>query len=272
MTVTDTFINDAPAFASRYAFMVDEHLIAVDKARDLTGLVNGPNPLNTASWLLGFTVELMGNNGAKVIIHPAGTAGTTPCYFLPYKPDCAISLDCAAGADFFFTSSLSGCTVQAHGPRATPTVTHANARTLYATTLAGVKTAAQDGIASLAAQAHMNAMLPAVAGAAHHGMVTRAQYVGALTGANMTAAQGRFRLKKAHHTLTGFAAKMVEGYKPESGAFVFGQRTGTDWSFWYQATVGVQGMRNTGRWGFGVKQKPLFSEEVVLGAALRFYP
>ncbi|MBX3222271.1 MAG: hypothetical protein KF795_17260 [Labilithrix sp.] len=271
MPVTPAFIADPTGFTSLLAVLVDEALVAGVSNPALAGFAGGPHALTPATFLLSFDFELYGSNCARLVVKPAGTAGATPCYFLPYKPDCGISLTLGAGADYFFTSTLTGCSVQALGPRATPTVTHSNGRATYGANLAA-QTAAADGVASIAAQAVIDAMFPAAAGAPHVGYVRKADYLARLTPANVQTAKNRFRTAKRHHTVSNFAPSMYNNFKPEIGAFVFGVRTGAGWTFYYQSTVAVTGTRNTGFLCFAVKHKPLVSEEIVLGPAAQFYP
>jgi hypothetical protein len=265
MAATENFISDPIGFASRFAILVDERQID-HMQQQLLGLVNGPHALDPAACMCCFTVEYWNGTGARLILSPSKGY---PCYFLPYKPDCSVTLDVGGLADWAFTSTLTGCSVQVHGPLATPTMTHSNARDVYTRALGATKTAAQDVIASAAGQAHMNAMLPPAVGQV--GWVRKADYIGRVTAGNLAAAEGTFK-KKSHHTITGFGASMYQGFKPEGGAFVWGQRTAGNWAFSFQATVGVVGTRNTGRLGFGVKHKALINQEAVLGAATRFYP
>ena len=271
MPVTPAFIADPTGFASLLSVLVDETQIAGTTNPALAGLAGGPNALAAGNFLVTFDFELFGSNCARLVIKPAGTAGATPCYFLPYKPDCGISMTLGAGADYFFTSTLTGCSVQALGPRATPTVTHSNGRATYTANLAA-PTAVADAAASLAAQAVIDAMFHPPGGAAHVGYVRKADYLAKLTPANTQAARNRFKTAKWHHRVSNFAPSMYGGFKPEIGAFVFGVRTGTDWTFYYQSSVAVTGTRHTGLLFFAVKQKPLISEEIVLGPTTQFYP
>jgi len=48
-------------------------------------------------------------------------------YYLPWKKNHSRVLKLGQHADFFFTSALTGCTVQAYGNPVAPTVTHTNA-------------------------------------------------------------------------------------------------------------------------------------------------
>ncbi|MBX3207552.1 MAG: hypothetical protein KF764_21060 [Labilithrix sp.] len=271
MPVTPAFIADPTGFTSLFAVLVDEALVAGTSNGALAGLAGGPHALATATFLMSFDFELYGSNCARLVVKPAGTAGATPCYFLPYKPDCGISLALAGGANYFFTSTLTGCSVQALGPRATPTVTHSNGRATYNANLAA-QTAAADVVASTAAQGVIDTMFPPAAGAPHVGYVRKADYLARLTPGNVQLAKNRFHTAKRHHRVTNFAPAMYNNFKPEIGAFVFGVRTGNDWTFYYQSTVAVTGTRHTGFLFFAVKHKPLISEEIVLGPAAQFYP
>ncbi len=47
-------------------------------------------------------------------------------YYLPWRSNAATTMQLGAAADFFFTSTLTGCTVAVYGTRTAPTITHAN--------------------------------------------------------------------------------------------------------------------------------------------------
>ena len=190
MPVTPAFIADPTGFTSLFAVLVDEALVAGTSNGALAGLAGGPHALTTATFLMSFDFELYGSNCARLVVKPAGTAGATPCYFLPYKPDCGISLALAGGANYFFTSTLTGCSVQALGARATPTVTHSNGRATYNANLAA-QTAAADVVASTAAQGQ-STPVPSAAGAPHVELRAQADYHARLTPRERAARENRF--------------------------------------------------------------------------------
>lgn len=263
MPITDQFIGHELEFCAVKPVLVDETRIKDTLTSPAIGTVTGgPNVIDTNTFLVSFDFEPSAS-GATLVIKPAGTATATPCYFLPYKPDCCITMVLGGGANYFFTSTLTGCSVQAFGPLTAPTLSHSNGRAEYAANLAA-KTAAADDTASGIAQTKIDSMFPDPTGAAHVGYCRKADYRAKLTKGSFKAARGQ---------ITAFSKKvaptMVEGYKPEIGAFVFGKRVGTTWSFYYQSTVGVTGSYRTSV--FGAKHN-LINREVVLGMPTRFYP
>jgi len=56
-----------------------------------------------------------------------GTGRILAGYYLPWKKNHSRVMKLGAAADFFFTSTLTGCTVQVFGNPLAPTVTHSNA-------------------------------------------------------------------------------------------------------------------------------------------------
>lgn len=262
MPVTGDFTARPVDFTSQRSVLVDETRIVAISQPALAGLIGGPHVLSSATFLLDFDVEHYGLNGAVLVVKPPGSGGT-PCYFLPYKPNCATSLVLGHAADYFFTSSMSGCSVQVLGSRATPTVTHANGRTAYEGAAAGGEDAA-----SGAAQAAIEAMFHSVADADRVGYVRKSDYLGKLTHHNVKEARKRFHLQEGQKL--GTLRPATTNGKPEIGAFVFGVRTGSGWTFYFQSTVGVTGTRRTGL--FGLTPKRLGTDEVVLGMPVQFFP
>jgi hypothetical protein len=56
-----------------------------------------------------------------------GTGRVLAAYYLPWKKNHSRVMKLGSAANFFFTSTLTGCTVQVFGNPAAPTVTHTNA-------------------------------------------------------------------------------------------------------------------------------------------------
>jgi hypothetical protein len=286
MTMTTRFTADPKGFASEHPLLVSE--AAVPQARkDEIAHLAGPGPhalAPAANYLLSFQIISFAPNKALCEIHPAGTVGCVACYFLPYRPDTAISLTLAGNADYFFTSTLTGCSVRAEGQPATPRVTHANGRTTYQNDF-GAQQALNhvddddtpalqtcDTHASAAAQVVINGMFPAALGGGATGTVTKQDYLGALTTHNLNRAKSQVR-KKPHHRLHDYTYSTYRGYKPEIGGFVFGVRSNAQgWQFYLQSSIGVLGTRKTGIFGIGAKSKSLSGYDVVLGSPERFFP
>jgi hypothetical protein len=196
-------------------------------------------------------------NTVKLEIFYANPANNSlPCYFLPWLPDAASTMVLGGGASYFFTSSLSGCTVQVVGPRNAPTVTHGNARATFRAHGAPL------------AQADINNMLPGAGGQLCKRW-TRNDYWARVTGPAFNAAKASypmpadFRLKELD--------KDVENTYEKVGAFVYGvMKANGNWSFWAQTTVGVKGRMRKGYLWAGEDKSII--DEVVLGAPVKFFP
>jgi hypothetical protein len=257
MPLTATFANDPKGFCDNHPILVVEP--QADVAGVLAGAQTGQDNVIAAA-VISFNVapthlktskklELFYNN-------PPGTA--MPCYFLPYLPNGATSMVLGGAAPFFFTSTLSGCTVQVIGPANAPTVTHGNARTTFAAHGAGT------------AQTTINGMLPPANGQAI-GVVTRSDYHGKVTRNKFNRGKEAFplgqgeRIGSFHKTKTGTGS-------PEVGCFVFGVlKGGGNWKFYYQSTVGVHGTLKKG-YLWKTTKSSILNEEIVLGQTTRFFP
>lgn len=73
------------------------------------------------------TVGFEAYGGAAESWIRVGTGASFRAYYLPWKKNHSRVLKLGSDADFFFTSSLTGCTVQVFGSPLSPTVTHTNA-------------------------------------------------------------------------------------------------------------------------------------------------
>jgi hypothetical protein len=270
--------------ATRFSFLVDE--------RDLTGTPLAPvvaagtrQTLTTADYLLHFSIETWQPNSLLLRVTRAARGGSAPCYFLPYCPDAATEIVLGPNANHFFTSTLSGCTVKVHGPPATPTIIHANARSTYRNTVATTAAAAPNGFSALAkamraeaagahsAQAAIDLMLGgAVVGEA---IVRKSDYLGKLTNANIEWAKQRFVVEE------GFRVKVFrphtdgDDYKlPKVGAFVYGLRdAGTgNWAVYYQSTAAIVGKKKKSRFLRSSIVQELLPDDAVLCLPDRIFP
>jgi hypothetical protein len=211
-------------------------------------------------------------NTAVCSILNAATGTSAPCYFLPYLPDGATTMTIAAGANYFFTSMLTGCTVRVCGPAATPTITHSNAGNIFKTTGGGL------AAATTAAQTAINTMMPAPVAGQHSTSVTRLTMEASYTGGNLAAARLAYPVLP-NYRIKELAAAEVTSHgvqRPELGMFVYGVLGGAGWEFYYQATTSVTGRQKTGTtyFGFinsGVTNKTIM-DNVVLGGSPRFWP
>lgn len=73
------------------------------------------------------TVSFEAYGGAAESWIRTGTGAAFHAYYLPWKKNHSRVLKLGGDADFFFTSALTGCTVQVFGSYLSPTVTHTNA-------------------------------------------------------------------------------------------------------------------------------------------------
>lgn len=286
------FTSDPFGFASRYAILVNE--MGVGALKPAVGAGNHA-VLDGANYtpVLHFTVGVMPGNSRAIVIHQNAQAGSKPLYFLPYEADAATSMVLGNEADYFFTSSLSGCTVRVLGPSATPTVTHANARTSYGNTYnaqrAALATAnpgmhvnqvAQqaDALANVQATNAINAMIPAAPGGGVAAQtLTKTGYLADVTTANFLAA--KLVYKQAYKNQAGgFKLDQLEMErslgKPTLGSTVFGLRNfnGVGWTFHYQTTVGIEGTTKKSRFIRSDLQGNMPHDEVVLCPAQQLFP
>lgn len=277
---TGIFAFDPQTFVGRFSVLVQEGALTAAGLTPNQG--GGPVvaagtrvTLTTANYILNFTFSMAGHSHNVVVltVSPHALAGSRTCYFLPWCPDGATQMTLAAGAPYFFTSTLTGCSVKVHGPKATPTVIHANARGTYGNSYQPTfnaaaghlsdkqKHALAEAHASIQAQTAINGMLGgAVAGQA---LVTKADYVGQATapaiktaGKNLDVG-GDYKVKKVK-------ADLYNNLKLQSGGFVYGVRGAAGWDFYYQASLVVTGTAVKKAF-FSRGSKTLMNEEVVLG-------
>lgn len=196
-------------------------------------------------------------NTVKLEIFYANPANNSlPCYFLPWLPDAATTMVLGGAANYFFTSSLSGCTVQILGPRNTPTVTHGNARNTFKTHGNGP------------AQTAINGMLPPANGQQRKRW-TRNDYWAFNTPAALSTAKSNYPLEQDFR-MKEFKVDRENNYD-KVGAFVYGVRAGNgDWSFWAQTTVGVTGRMRKGYLWTGEDKSIV--DEVVIDRPRRIFP
>ena len=257
MPYTAAFTADPPDFARRYSILVVEPPDIKNGLTIHTGQNNVLAPI-LCEFSIGPFVGSLTERTCN--IHTNGAPPTAEdCYFLPWEPDAATTMTIGALADYFFTSTLSGCTVQINGPANAPTITHGNRKTTFTT----------HGQAT--AQAEIDNLLPAVGGGHTSKAVRAADYRALCNKRNLKAAKSAFPTPDGYH-ISKFKPKEESGGRVEGGAFVFGKRnTGTgDWTFWYQAVVGITGSMKKGYFG-DTKKQPI-SNEVVLGHAVQLFP
>ncbi|MCI0703697.1 MAG: hypothetical protein L0241_21685 [Planctomycetia bacterium] len=262
MSQMASFLAGHEAYLTGKAVWVVEPLTVQNPVVGATA--NTPNyqganyTLNTATIHFKFRHGLESSpNTVKLEIfynNPANAA--LPCYFLPWLPDAATTMVLGGGANYFFTSSLSGCTVQVLGPRNAPTVTHGNARETF------------KAHGAVLAQTTINNMLPAANGQLCKRWTRQDYWARVTTPAFATA-------KTSYPLPTGYRLKEfnkdVENTYEKVGAFVYGvKKPNGNWSFWAQTTVGVKGRMRKG-YLMGAKDKSII-DEVVLGAPVKIFP
>lgn len=249
--------------------LVNEGGIMTDVDNMVGTLAGGGHVL--PAWMCNFNLTPSGGyNGFYVNLTNGG--GGTPCYFLPWKNDAGVSMVLGGAADFFFTSTLSGCTVQVMGPANAPTVTHANARAVWT-----ANSGSGDAAASNAAQATINTYLPTPGGGiGNASRVTKADYLGlARSPQGMAYARQTFKTAKKGMRITEFKAASDALGAEKVGAFVFGKkRKNGNWEFFYQATIAVIGksMRDKSFFRKAIAEKFFYPEDAVLSPTQRFYP
>jgi hypothetical protein len=274
MPLTAAFTANPQGFSAQRAVFVME-------PDGLTaGLAAGANHvLAPALMRFNFRPNVATAPGSAICVVTNGGAPplSVPCYFLPYLPDGATTTTLGAGANFFFTSQMTGCSVQVHGPAATPTVTHSNAKSAFMNYAGGGGLAGATGAAQIA----INNMLPAVPMGQAASTVTRLTMTAAMTAGNLAAAgagygglQPGYRLKE----MTAVTSNAHGTEREETGMFVYGIRDPVlgNWEFFRSITVHVKGRQKTGKTyaGFikvGVTNRTI-DDDVVLGGSPRFWP
>jgi hypothetical protein len=235
--------------------------------------------LPAANYIMNFKFDKATHSDNIVVltVSPGALPGSRRCYFLPWCPDGATEITLGNGAPYFFTSTLTGCSVKVHGLKATPTVIHANARGTYTNAYLPTfnatagddqqKHATAEAHASHQAQTGINAMLgAAVAG---QGVVTKADYVGQATLPNIKAAGKKMQFGQGYK-LKWIKPDLHSNVKLQSGGFVYGVLGAGGWDFYYQASLVVKG-KAVQKGAFKHGTKPMINEEVVLGAPTHIF-
>jgi hypothetical protein len=200
--------------------------------------------------------------------------GAPTCYFLPWKQNACTEMSLDDDADWFFTSVLSGCSVQVHGTSTQPTVAHSNGADVYINAYTAQQQVLRTGGMTDEAQIHSQAEVHAnnIAqnhitglfqnpGAAHSGSVTKMDYLNNLTDQQFKQARKDFKLR-TFEFFTSFKLEKI-GQKPKIGSFVYGRRTNAcNWHFYYQSTVSIKAKSTFGK---------QIDTDVVLGPVTRFF-
>ena len=269
MPLTANFTANHPAFTGQYSILVNE-------PPGLThGLATGQNH-NLPLALLSFNFSPFATMPSTAICNITNVAGATslPCYFLPYLPNGATTMTLGGGANYFFTSMMTGCSVQVYGPAATPTVTHSNAGAVFNSAHGGLVAA------TAAAQIQINTQMPPPPGGAHTTTATR------LDMENDYNAPGNFATGQANYPLQPgfrmkeFAPDQVTSHgvvRPTLGMMAYGVRnTATgNWEFFRCSNVGVHGRQKSGHtylgFNFGAQNMQI-QDSISLGNGTRFWP
>jgi hypothetical protein len=169
-------------------------------------------------------------------------------YYLPWRSNAATTMQLGAAADYFLTSTLTGCTFDVYGTRTAPTVTHAN-------------NGAQPDLAL--SQDYMNALLEQI----------KADEADAANAA-LQGNEARFRTHDYKLRAAPYLnSKFDKGYtiqKATTHTNVVGYRdTGSgEWSFFAQQVV-ILGYTRTGAAGFfGARHK----QRILIKQARRIWP
>lgn len=288
MSMTD-FENDPIAYASRYPFLVVEQHI-LDMQPDTAAGTH--EMLDTDTYKLAFDIGSFGDQ-RTVTIYKTRPPGVRALYFLPYKPDAATSMKLDGGCDYFFTSALSGCTVQVYGNPASPVVTHANAGDHFKKTFAAEKDRREnlgedditsgesaDRAASQSTDTVIDRMLPSP-GQRTAKILRKSDYMALYDQRNFNRAKKGYMDRHKGDKWQGYKLYKLEpsraAGRPEIGATVFGIRNfrGVQgWSIFYQATLGVQpvGRKHSGFLNLGWKKHQMSANEVVVGGTRQLFP
>ena len=276
MPLTAAFVANPLAFATTRPIGVDE--------RDIAGVkpaagVGQNQVLGSVNYIFDWSMVPFGGTEALLTIHRDTLVGRQRAYFLPWEANAAITMDVGGAANYFFTSTLTGCSVRAQAkPNGMVTLTHANAKAAYGAvfTPSSTKTGVDldelqqaDRMATAAAIGNMNAMMPPVGGGLSR-TVTKRDYAAKVTDGHLRTARRRINPGNGERVKTLNAA--ITSGKPEVSAFVYGIRNvaNNTWSFWLQSTVQVTGQLERGV--LHKKTRLIYGQSVVLGAPVQFYP
>ncbi|MEJ1355329.1 MAG: hypothetical protein RPU64_00155 [Candidatus Sedimenticola sp. (ex Thyasira tokunagai)] len=271
---------------AKYVMLVAEHIGRLQPSVD----ANTRETLDADDYHLHFTVGPVASSRTLIVsdIYTELREGSQRLYFLPWCQNAATEMTIPAGDDgpsIFMTSMLSGCTVQVHGTATNPTVTHANGSKIYNNTYTDAKAIFEstgmtgktlhiqtESRANHACTGAINGMLPDPMGAMC-GTVTKMDYALKVTNENLLAAKKRFyKTMKFGRRFKKFEMDSLGGgFKPKTGAFVFGLRNHLDqWKFFYQAIVELK-VSTAGWFGLG-KSTKFLNESAVLGPPKQFFP
>jgi hypothetical protein len=274
--MTEDFVANAIDFAARRPIGVDER--AIVGVKPAAGAGNSQQ-LVAANYIFDWTMEPFAGAEALLTVHANAVVGRHRGYFLPWEADAAISIDIDQGAEWCFTSTLTGCTVRVYplvggGVR----MTHANAKAEYGRVFTPTSTAVSptraelqqaDRMATAAAIGNITGMLGAAM--PNQGLVTKRQYVANVSDVHMRAAKQRYRPPPGEHVKEMRAAE-TSG-KPEVSCFVWGHRHAVHgWRFWYQSTVQIAGTLERKHFFSKNTTRLIYGQSVVLGQPEQFHP
>jgi hypothetical protein len=282
---TAVFAFDPQGFVGRFSVLVQEGaLLAAGLTPNQGGgpvVAAGTRvTLAAANYVMNFKFATSGHSHNVVVLTVTpGALGPRICYFLPWCPDGATEMVLGNAATYFFTSTLTGCSVKVHGPKATPTVIHANARGTYTNAYQPTFNAAPGHLSdkqkhalaeahgSHQAQTGINAMLGAAVPG--QGVVTKADYVGQATAQNIKTAKKTMAVGP-DYKVKSLKPDLHNNLKLQSGGFVYGVHGAAGWDVYYQASVVVTGTAvQKGLFKHGTKN--LMNEEVVLGPPTQIF-
>jgi hypothetical protein len=155
-------------------------------------------------------------------------------YYLPWRHDALSFIELGNEADYFFTASLTGCTVYVAGPLASPTVFHANGKSLR-----GMGT---DAASVARTQNYMNYVLAMVE--EERGIAGDAQMLRSPGGTSAPAnVRDDYRFKSIQYQDAKIAkhGTNVDGLSTKACTTVAGSRNPASgaWTFWYQVWASV---------------------------------
>ncbi|HTK53715.1 MAG TPA: hypothetical protein VL308_17605 [Gemmatimonadaceae bacterium] len=190
--------------------------------------------------------------GAAAIAAELAADNWVRAYYLPWRSNHATTMHLGNAADFFLTSTLTGCTFNVYGDRTAPTVTHANNGAQPDLNLS------QDYMTRLLAQLAADEPVAANQGAAQGNLAS-------FTTHDYKLKAEPYMMKKQERFLSGDLkldrAKthtIVVGYRSASG----------EWSFFCQQVVNIGYTRTGAKAFFGEKHK----KRIMIKQARQIWP
>ena len=290
----NSFRRNPVSFCSRYTVLVNETAVANDVTNTFNTSHGNNRVLTTTNWVKSFDIGLFGHGQRTLNIKPSNTQGCRSCYFLPYLKDHSTTITLGNAANWFFTSTVTGCTVRASGNTQHPVVSHANASTTYTNaqsaalpvdpitghpisismpTISDHQRAQIERVASISAQNRINVLLPNIGAHTASGSVKKADYIARCNATHFTWGKNHFSMPKRNYSFNDdITMGRTSAGKPEVSVFIWGQRRNNNWRFYYQTSIPIQGTFKVKRFfGKANKNKQVYGNSIILGTPVRFF-